>query len=196
MDDLNRLELAALEADDFQDYDIDGSQVGGGSTVGYRHSIFNSRKQLYQQEDSPLMMETSLEGTTAPGAENPPSSSSCLPQDRKTTVTTSSEIMMTTTEKLKNSPSRRSVGSWDSHTHYQHFRDRVLQGVVVSGGGGDEVDTTYHQHPSRSSSNHRQSSTSLLCYCDMSTFKTSKTILRVLLVVRYYVLLFVLKFHT
>ena len=67
--------------------------------------------------------------------------------------------------------------SWDSHAHYQDFppdededEDEddvdVVDGVAGVPGG---------LFPSKSS---------IVCYCDMSTFKTPRTLLRVLLVVR------------
>ena len=70
-----------------------------------------------------------------------------------------------------------SVRSWDSHAHYQDFppdededEDEddvdVVDGVAGVPGG---------LFPSKSS---------IVCYCDMSTFKTPRTLLRVLLVVR------------
>ena len=64
--------------------------------------------------------------------------------------------------------------SWDSHAHYQDFPDEVDNDEDE-----DETDmaavTGAGLFPSKGSS--------IVCYCDMSTFKTPRTLLRVLLVV-------------
>lgn len=60
-----------------------------------------------------------------------------------------------------------SVRSWDSHAHYQDFHNEDED--EEDGGDGENGDFP--------------SSRAIVCYCDMSTFKTPRTILRVLLVV-------------
>ena len=62
-----------------------------------------------------------------------------------------------------------SVRSWDSHAHYQDFTND----------DEDEDECDEGLFPAKPP-------TAILCYCDMSTFKTPRTILRVLLVVRNY----------
>ena len=57
-----------------------------------------------------------------------------------------------------------SVKSWDSHTHYQEFKEPE----------DDDPDNFFPSRPMQS----------IVCYCDISTFKTPRTLLRVLLVVR------------
>ena len=56
-----------------------------------------------------------------------------------------------------------SVKSWDSHTHYQEFKEPE----------DDDPDNFFPSRPMQS----------IVCYCDISTFKTPRTLLRVLLVV-------------
>ena len=56
-----------------------------------------------------------------------------------------------------------SVRSWDSHTHYQEFKEPE----------DDDPDNFFPSRPMQS----------IVCYCDISTFKTPRTLLRVLLVV-------------
>ena len=56
-----------------------------------------------------------------------------------------------------------SVKSWDSHTHYQEFKEPE----------DDDPDNFFPSRPMQS----------IVCYCDTSTFKTPRTLLRVLLVV-------------
>ena len=70
--------------------------------------------------------------------------------------------------------------SWDSHAHYQDFQNEDEEDEDGLGGGreaegGDNENPDGGLFPSRPSS--------IICYCDMSTFKTPRTILRVLLVV-------------
>lgn len=130
LEDLNRLELAAFETDDIQDFDIDGSQVGGRRRGGRR-------------------------GGAAGGATSPTFSES----------------------------------SWDSHAVYQHYKEEGevdcgggggVAGPVdegggggVAGGGDDGLDMFLPR-----------SMQAILCYCDTSTLKTPRTLLRVLLLVR------------
>ena len=89
-----------------------------------------------------------------------------------------------TADRLSRRPSHRhhrrgssswSVRSWDSHAHYQDFPDEVDNDEDE-----DETDmaavTGAGLFPSKAGS-------SIVCYCDMSTFKTPRTLLRVLLVV-------------
>ena len=57
------------------------------------------------------------------------------------------------------------VRSWDSHTHYQEFKEPE----------DDDPDIFYPSRPMQS----------IVCYCDTSTFKTPRTLLRVLLVVSH-----------
>ena len=56
-----------------------------------------------------------------------------------------------------------SVRSWDSHTHYQEFKEPE----------DDDPDSFFPSRPMQS----------IVCYCDMSVFKSPPTLLRVLLVV-------------
>ena len=58
----------------------------------------------------------------------------------------------------------RSIKSWDSHTHYQEFKEP------------DDDPVFFPSRPMQS----------IVCYCDMATLKTPRTILRVLLVVSCY----------
>ncbi len=67
-----------------------------------------------------------------------------------------------------------SVRSWDSHAHYQDFRDEDEEDE-------DEADSS---QPDGLFPSNRASK--IVCYCDMSTFKTPRTILRVLLVVSHF----------
>ena len=74
-----------------------------------------------------------------------------------------------------------SVRSWDSHAHYQDYPDEEDgdEGGLGGGGNGNEDGQDNPEgglYPS--------SIRPIVCYCDMSTFKTPRTILRVLLVVR------------
>ena len=57
-----------------------------------------------------------------------------------------------------------SVKSWDSHAHYHEFKEPE----------DDDPDNFFPSRPMQS----------IVCYCDTSTFKTPRTLLRVLLVVR------------
>ena len=71
--------------------------------------------------------------------------------------------------------------SWDSHAHYQDYPDEEDgdEGGLGGGGNGNEDGQDNPEgglYPS--------SIRPIVCYCDMSTFKTPRTILRVLLVVR------------
>ena len=70
--------------------------------------------------------------------------------------------------------------SWDSHAHYQDYPDED-EGDL----GGQEADGDEKENPDGGLYPSRASA--IVCYCDMSTFKTPRTILRVLLVVRIHI---------
>ena len=63
-----------------------------------------------------------------------------------------------------------SVRSWDSHVHYQHD-DEDHQ---ADGGADEDPGGLFHTQLTKES---------VACYCDIATFKTPRTLLRVLLVV-------------
>jgi hypothetical protein len=74
-----------------------------------------------------------------------------------------------------------SVSSWDSHANYQYSMDEEADG----GGGGGEADAGDGGVGESGFANLGGTSprTIMLCFCDMSTFKTPRTLLRVILVV-------------
>ena len=73
-----------------------------------------------------------------------------------------------------------SVRSWDSHAHYQDYPDEEDGDEGGLGGGNGNEDGQDNPEGGLYPSSIRP----IVCYCDMSTFKTPRTILRVLLVVR------------
>ena len=70
--------------------------------------------------------------------------------------------------------------SWDSHAHYQDYPDEEDGDEGGLGGGNGNEDGQDNPEGGLYPSSIRP----IVCYCDMSTFKTPRTILRVLLVVR------------
>eukprot|EP00093_Oithona_nana_P012260 12260.XXX_303999_304861_1 [CDS] Oithona nana genome sequencing. len=89
-----------------------------------------------------------------------------------TEAASSSRLSKLSSHQRRRGSSSWSVRSWDSHAHYQDFHNE----------DEDEEDET-EEHEGGLFSN-TSNATNVVCYCDMSTFKTPRTILRVLLVVR------------
>ena len=168
LDDLNRLELAGAsysqsedEAEDCdyqelsQALNIQTKMAGGiaakGTNVENRKVMLTTEPDVKQvDQDKLLWKDTEMramgeEGTTA-GGMVVESGGYCMPL-----------------QTARGSPTF-SVKSWDSHTHYQEFKDPE----------DDDPDNFYPSRPMQS----------IACYCDTSTFKTPRTLLRVLLVVR------------
>ena len=166
LDDLNRLELAGAaysqSEDEVEIYDYQGLNRGLNSESTMSPGIFgkegnagdmniiSSTEPGVQVDQVDLLgKDTEMraiggDGTTAGGVVES-GGGYCIP------VQTS-----------RGSPTF-SVKSWDSHTHYQEFKEPEE----------DDPD----MFPSRPMQ-------SIICYCDISTFKTPRTLLRVLLVVR------------
>ena len=166
LDDLNRLELAGAaysqSEDEVEIYDYQGLNRGLNSestmsagmfgkegNTGDRKIISSTEPGAHVDQVDLLGKDTEMraiggDGTTAGGVVES-GGGYCIP------VQTS-----------RGSPTF-SVKSWDSHTHYQEFKEPEE----------DDPDI----FPSRPMQ-------SIVCYCDISTFKTPRTLLRVLLVVR------------
>lgn len=135
LEDLNRLELAAFETEDIQDFDIDGSQVGSVTAQNKR-----GRRRIAGLGTN--------RGNIADGASGP------------------------------GSPTF-SVNSWDSHAVYQHYHDTGEGDEDDAGGGpGEEEGIANGQGLFIMRRMH-----SILCFCDISTFKNPRTLIRVLFVV-------------
>ena len=92
-----------------------------------------------------------------------------------TEAASSSRLSKLSSHQRRRGSSSWSVRSWDSHAHYQDFHNE----------DEDEEDET-EEHEGGLFSN-TSNATNVVCYCDMSTFKTPRTILRVLLVVRIHI---------
>ena len=170
LDDLNRLELAGAaysqSEDEVEIYDYQGlnrgltsdSTVMGAGILGKQGSSGDGKmtEPGIQIDQSDLLgKDTEMrtmggDGNNAGGVEEN-GGEYCMP-----------------IQASRGSPTF-SVKSWDSHTHYQEFKE-------------PEDDDPDHFFPSMSPMQ------SIVCYCDISTFKTPRTLLRVLLVVRKYIL--------
>ena len=160
LDDLNRLELAAFETDDIQDFVIDGSQVGRERHHHVRRGPRGRLRAEAQGGGGPEYRYPS------PSAGSPTSS----------------------------------VCSWDSHQVRHHAPQRQVFEVDAGTEGDNDDDDDdcdledglgaqlsagngYSSNPSRPMQ-------SIRCFCDTLTFRTPRTILRVLLVVRLILILF------
>ena len=113
LQDLNKLELATFDTEEFQEFDIDGSQLGGLDILP----------------------------TSAP-------SSPCARPP---------------------SPGAISSRSWDSHTHYQQFKEPPDDYGWGGGGAPGHIIRPLQ---------------AAVCYCDISVLRTPRTLLRVLVLVR------------
>jgi len=112
LQDLNKLELATFDTEEFQEFDIDGSQLGGLDILP----------------------------TSAP-------SSPCARPP---------------------SPGAISSRSWDSHTHYQQFKEPPDDYGWGGGGAPGHIIRPLQ---------------AAVCYCDISVLRTPRTLLRVLVLV-------------
>ena len=186
LEDLNRLELAAFETDDVTDYDIDGSQVGQhhrphsrrqrrrtgeGYQQGHPHHHPHHHHQGYPHGGGHRYGRHGRPAASGPG-----------------------------------SPTL-SHHSWDSHAVYQHHDDddRAVHGAGGRGRGVEMVDAVADldvdddgpldeldrrlEEAAGSYGGVREglfpaeTSQSVLCYCDTSTLRQPRTLLRVLLLV-------------
>ena len=173
LDDLNRLELAGAaysqSEDEVEIYDYQGLNRGGlnsestmGAGIVFKEGHSGDRKIVSSKTDPggiqvdqgdllgkehTEMQTIRGDETTAGGGVEESGGGYCMP------VQTS----------RRGSPTF-SVKSWDSHTHYQEFKEPE----------DDDPDNFFPSRPMQS----------IVCYCDISTFKTPRTLLRVLLVVR------------
>ena len=83
----------------------------------------------------------------------------------------SSRLSKLSSHQRRRGSSSWSVRSWDSHAHYQDFHNEDDEDEDET----DEAEGGLFPNSANASK--------IVCYCDMSTFKTPRTILRVLLVV-------------
>ena len=85
-----------------------------------------------------------------------------------------------------------SVRSWDSHAHYQDFHNELEDDDDDENNDeNDENNAENNDGRGRHGGLFPSRASSIICYCDMSTFKTPRTILRVLLVVRSILILMI-----
>ena len=168
LDDLNRLELAGAaysqSEDEVETYDYRGLNQGLHSESTMGAGILGKEGQsgggkfasstepgIQVDQNDLLGKDTEMkilggDGTTAAGGVEENGGEYSMP-----------------VQAIRGSPTF-SVKSWDSHTHYQEFKEPE----------DDDPDNFFPSRPMQS----------IVCYCDISTFKTPRTLLRVLLVVR------------
>jgi hypothetical protein len=106
LQDLHRLELASLDAEDYREFEgVGGSQdvSSGGGGMALRRLATSYRTVPPQQQ---------LAGS--------PSSSSCTATPPPPPLSSDSPVAVA---RLRPSPAH-SVRSWDSHTHYHQFKER------------------------------------------------------------------------
>jgi len=106
LQDLNRLELAALDTEDYREFELAASsqEVGGGGALALRRLAGTCRSYAVAPPGRPGSSSSSCEVTPPP-----------LLADANTPGVAA---------RLRPSPAH-SVRSWDSHTHYQHFKERM-----------------------------------------------------------------------
>ncbi len=177
LEDLNKLELAAFETD--EDFDIDGSQIGGGRR--WRRSWSRSRSRNRFNSSGVYNSRPALAPHSSIG-----SGIGAFVREASPT------------------PSDR---SWDSHAVYQvpnEDEDEVdlsrrrskKRGRLRDDWEEQEGEKTKVQDEEEENNQGEDDcddglegifqSKSILCYCDTSTFKTPRTALRVLLLVSIY----------
>ncbi|TRY61397.1 hypothetical protein TCAL_11331 [Tigriopus californicus] len=139
LEDLNRLELAAFETEDIQDFDIDGSQVGSVTAQNKR-----GRRKYPRPRSNRGNIADEISGPGSPTF---------------------------------------SVNSWDSHAVYQHYHEpRDGDEDDAGGGGGGGGHGVEEGMGNGQGLFIMRRMHSILCFCDISTFKNPRTLIRVLFV--------------
>ena len=224
LEDLQRLEQAAFETEDIQDFDIDGSQVGQQqqqqqqqqqpAQQHHRRGRHHSQPHHHQHhQPHPGHRHRGRDGRGRhPGYYAPyppppqqqlhpahhPSSApheSAANADPDAIGVYDEDCVLGRAAAGPASPTF-SVCSWDSHANYQYSRDGDDDDGEGGGGGGGAVDAGDGGGGLRGrgrgrgirglfSSSSSSPRTLMLCYCDMSTFASPKTLIRVLLLVRH-----------
>jgi hypothetical protein len=115
LQDLNRLELAALDTEDYREFELAASssqEVGGGGALALRRLAAGSCRSYAAAAQRPVSSSSSCEVSPPPPTALAETSSPGV------------------AARLRPSPAH-SVRSWDSHTHYQQFKERMSHSARV-----------------------------------------------------------------
>ena len=197
LEDLNRLELAAFETSD-EDFDIDGSQVGGRRSNNNNNNNSGSRRHLHSRFGR-HRHRSSHRSSTGSGLIGPPS---------PTFSDHSWDSHALYQSRAINEPDHHRVPR--PHQPHRAFTAAAAASKQMTtaltgddeleagneGDNDDDDDDEEEDEDARTSDQRGKNSSSskaaarrrlrtILCYCDTSTLKTPRTLLRVLLLVSH-----------